>query len=61
MSEAPGTLTLVKIHASSRLHDDTTAEPHRWTVEGDDYDQLYAEVQAAVPEGWVLLSVQVER
>lgn len=45
------------LHAASRPVDDTTAEPHRWTVEGDDYARLYAEARAAVPAGWVLLYV----
>lgn len=48
------------IHAASRPANDTSAEPHRWTVEGDDYDALLAEVKAAVPDGWVLLSVRSE-
>lgn len=47
--------------SASRLHTDTAAEPHRWTTEGDDYGQLLVEVPAAVPEGWDLLSVQLER
>jgi hypothetical protein len=51
----------VKIHAASRPHNDSTADAHRWSVEGDDYDALLAEVRAAVPDGWDLLSVQVER
>lgn len=49
------------MRAASRPTDDYDAEPHRWSVEGDDYDQLYAEVQAAVPEGWRLLHLRVER
>jgi UDP-N-acetylmuramate-alanine ligase len=48
------------MHAVSRPADDTTAEAHRWTVEADDYDAALAEVQPAVPDGFVLLSVQVE-
>lgn len=51
----------MKTHAASRPADDTTAEAHRWTVEADTYDAALAEVHAAVPEGFVLLSVQVER
>jgi hypothetical protein len=49
------------MHAASRPTNDTAAEPHRWTVEAADYDAALAEVHAAVPEGFVLLSVQVER
>lgn len=51
----------MKIHAASRPHNDTTADPHYWAVGGDDYDQLLTEIRAAVPDGWDLLSVQVER
>lgn len=51
----------MKIHAASRPHGDTTADPHRWTIEADTYDAAYAEALAAVPEGWDLLSVQVDR
>jgi hypothetical protein len=51
----------VQIHAGRRPKDDTTAEAVHWTVETDDYDAGMAEVRAAVPEGWVLLSVRVER
>lgn len=46
------------LHASSRPANDTAAEPHRWTIEGDEYDQLLAEAKAAVPDGWVLLSIR---
>lgn len=49
------------MHASSRPANDTTAQPHTWTVEAADYDTAYAEARAAVPDGWVLLSVQVDR
>lgn len=49
------------LHAASRPADDTTAEAHHWTLEGDDYDTLLAEAKAGVPEGWVLLWVRVER
>lgn len=52
---------LVKILAASRPANDTTAEAHRWTVEADDYDTALDEARAAVPEGFVLLSVQVDR
>lgn len=55
------TVWSVKIHAAARPADDTTAEPHRWTVECDDYDAGYAEAQAAVPDGWKLIHVQVDR
>lgn len=49
------------MHATTRPQDDTDAEPHAWTVEGDDYGPLMAEVRAAVPAGWVLLHVQIAR
>lgn len=51
----------MQIHATSRPADDTTATPHEWTIETDDYDQGMTEVRAAVPDGWVLLGVRVER
>lgn len=51
----------VQIHAASRPADDTTAEAHRWTVETDDYEAGMAEVRMAIPEGWVLLHVTVDR
>lgn len=46
------------LHAASRPANDTTAEPHRWQVEGDDYDALMVEIKEAVPDGWKLLSVR---
>ena len=48
------------MHAASRPANDTTAEAHHWTVEADDYDTALDEVRAAVPDGFVLLSVQVD-
>ena len=51
----------MKIHASSRPGDDVSAEPHRWSVETDDYEVGMVEVLGAIPEGWQLLHVQVER
>lgn len=51
----------MQIHASSRPAGDTRAESHEWTVETDDYDQGMTEVRAAVPDGWVLIGVRVER
>lgn len=51
----------MKIRAASRPKNDTTAEAHRWTIEADDYDTGLAEVKAAVPEGRVLLWVNVDR
>ena len=51
----------MKIHAASRPAIDTGAEAHRWTVEADDYDTAMAEIRAAVPDGFVLLAVQVDR
>lgn len=44
-----------------RPKDDTTAEPHRWTVEAETYEDALREVQGAVMNDWVLLSVQVDR
>lgn len=52
---------VIKLHASSRPRDDVDADPHRWTVEAADYDSAYAEAVAALPDGWILLHVQVER
>lgn len=54
-------LCSVQIHAKSRPAGDTRAEPHEWTVETDDYDQGMTEVRGAVPDGWVLLGVRVDR
>ena len=51
----------MQIHAARRLKDDTTAEAVHWTFETDNYETGMAEVRAAVPEGWVLLHVQVDR
>ncbi|WP_183407729.1 hypothetical protein [Nocardioides marmoriginsengisoli] len=48
------------LHAASRPTDDTTADAHHWTLEGDDYDALLAEAKASVPQGWVLLYVRRE-
>lgn len=49
------------IHAASRPHNDTHADAHHWTVETDDYDAGMTEIHMAVPEGWDLLYVRVER
>lgn len=46
------------LHAAMRPADDTAAEPHRWSVEAETYDQALEEARLAVPEGWVLLHVQ---
>lgn len=51
----------MQIHAARRLKDDTTAEAVHWTVEADDYEAGMERVRAEVPEGWVLLHVQVDR
>ncbi|MBS45746.1 MAG: hypothetical protein CMH83_21745 [Nocardioides sp.] len=60
LSAAGATLPLVRMHAASRPADDITAEPHRWTVEADTYDDALAEVRGGVPDGWVLLDVCVD-
>lgn len=52
---------MTTLHATSRPIDDPDAEPHRWTVEAPDYTAAYAEARAAVPDGWLLLHVQVDR
>ena len=57
----PGTIDQVKIYAASRPTNDTTAEAHTWTVETDDYNTGLDEIRAAVPEGFQLLSLQVDR
>ncbi|MCR1785284.1 hypothetical protein KVF89_22280 [Nocardioides carbamazepini] len=53
------------IHAGRRPrtpHDHTgDREIVEWPVETDDYEAGMVEVRAAVPEGWVLLSVRVDR
>ena len=49
------------IHAARRPKDDTAAEAVHWTVEAGDYEAGKAEVDAAVPDGWVLLWVRPER
>ena len=49
------------IHAASRPRDDPHAEPHRWSVEAADYDAGMAEIRMAVPDGWVLMYVRVDR
>lgn len=46
------------LHAAMRPKGDTAAEQHAWSVEADTYEAAFAEVQLAVPEGWVLLHVQ---
>lgn len=51
----------MQIHAARRPKDDTTAEAIHWTVETDDYDAGMAEVRTAVPDGWALLGVPVDR
>lgn len=52
---------MITVHAASRPVDDYDAEPHRWSVEADDYDAAMAQVHASVPEGWRLLHVRVDR
>ena len=49
------------MHAAMRPAGDTTAEAHRWTIEADDYDMAYDEATSTVPEGWVLLHLQVDQ
>ncbi|WP_193613176.1 hypothetical protein [Nocardioides lijunqiniae] len=51
----------MQLHASARPADDQTAEPHRWTVTADTYDDALTEAKASVPEGWILQHVQVDR
>jgi hypothetical protein len=51
----------VKLRARSRPHGETDAEAHEWDVEADTYELAREEARLAVPEGWDLLSVQVER
>lgn len=46
------------LRARSRPVGDTTADAHEWTVAADDYDDAVTEARQAVPDGWVLLSVQ---
>lgn len=51
------------IHAARRpktAHNEPLGEPVHWTVEAPDYDTGKAEIDAQVPEGWVLLYVRVE-
>jgi hypothetical protein len=49
----------MKLRARSRPKADTEAEVHEWIVEAETYEQGREEAKMAVPEGWVLLSVQV--
>jgi hypothetical protein len=49
----------VKLRARSRPKNDTLADAHEWVVEADTYEAGREEAKLAVPEGWVLLSVQV--
>lgn len=51
----------VQIHAASRPKADPTADPRRWTVEADDYDQGMELVRIDVPDDWQLLYVRVDR
>lgn len=49
----------MKLRARSRVQGDTRADVHEWIVEADTYEAGRDEARQAVPEGWVLLSVQV--
>lgn len=49
----------MKLRARSRPFNDTNADAHEWIVEADTYEQGRDEAKLVVPEGWVLLSVQV--
>lgn len=48
------------LHARSRPHGDTDAEPHAFTVEADTYPEALAQAKASVPDGWDLLSVHID-
>lgn len=53
----------MQIHAARRpktAHNEPLGEPVHWTVEAADYDTGKAQIDADVPEGWVLMWVRVE-
>lgn len=63
-SEGTTSLRHVLIHAARRpktAHNEPLGEAVHWTVEADDYETGKAQIDAAVPEDWVLLGVRVER
>lgn len=48
----------MKLTGRMRPRDDYDAEPHEAEVEAETHAEALAEMQASVPDGWVLLSVQ---
>jgi hypothetical protein len=54
-------LTSMRLTATARLKDDTTAESTSWAVEGDTYDDALVRARSEVPAGQILLFVRVER
>lgn len=51
----------VTITAAMRPAEDTTADAHRWDVTAETLDNAMTEARTTVPDGWVLLHVQVHR
>lgn len=51
----------VEMHASTRPAKDTSAEPRLRVVETDAYDTGPDEIRSAVPEGFGLLSLVIDR
>lgn len=45
------------LHATSRPAADATAEPHHFDVEAGTYEDAFAQAQASLPEGWLLMHV----
>jgi hypothetical protein len=47
------------IEAHARPSDDVHSEPSNWSVEGDDYDELMAQIHRDLPTGWELTDTTV--
>lgn len=63
MSDRAANLRQVLIRAARRpktAHNEPIPESTEWTFEADDYDAGKAQIDADVPEGWVLVWVRVE-
>ncbi|WP_418061716.1 hypothetical protein [Pimelobacter simplex] len=51
----------MQIRIAHRLKTDDTAEPTITSLDAEDYDAGLAELRAALPEGHVLLWIDVDR
>ena len=63
MSDRAANLRHVLIRAARRpktAHDEPIPESTEWAVEAPDYATGKAQIDADVPEGWVLMWVRVE-